>query len=467
MRQSLYSFEDCLSGGRPKAAAAAEALKRIFPGVVAHGVQLAIPMPGHPIAETEVAQVGGWAVGPVWAVGEAEAAHYDLAPARLPSRQPPPGLTSALPPALAGVQVRRDIAALEVLVDTHDAAFLLMDTRESRWLPTLLCAARGRLAINAALGFDGFMVMRHGAPLPPTEVAGVEAAATGAGLEAAAPAAAAGAGSECEQRQQQQAEASFARQAADVGSEEPRLQALSLGAAAGGGDLPSSSCAAASQQQALPPPQASTAAAGAAGEASAAAAAARGPAGRLGCYFCQDVVAPLNSTLDRSLDQQCTVARPGLSAIAGALAAELLAAVVAHPLGAAAPAAGSQASRHLSAEHELPLGEVPHMIRGQLGGFSQMCLAGQAFRQCTACSPAVVGEYRQRGHDFLLQVGLLKVWVGCLLWWAGAGAGPGAGQRHYGFQLCVCCRRNRRQCTGCSIAPLAPAPTCPAAPPFL
>lgn len=59
MRQSLFTFEDCLGGGQPKAAAAAEALQRIFPGARARGVQLSIPMPGHPIAEGEVAQVGG------------------------------------------------------------------------------------------------------------------------------------------------------------------------------------------------------------------------------------------------------------------------------------------------------------------------------------------------------------------------------------------------------------------------
>ena len=57
VRQSLYNFEDCLEGGAPKAEAAAEALRRVFPGVVARGVQLAVPMPGHPIADAELAQV--------------------------------------------------------------------------------------------------------------------------------------------------------------------------------------------------------------------------------------------------------------------------------------------------------------------------------------------------------------------------------------------------------------------------
>ena len=51
VRQSLFDFEDCLGGGRPKAEAAAEALKKIFPGADSRGIQLAIPMPGHPVRE--------------------------------------------------------------------------------------------------------------------------------------------------------------------------------------------------------------------------------------------------------------------------------------------------------------------------------------------------------------------------------------------------------------------------------
>lgn len=34
VRQSLFTYEDCLNGGKPKAVAAADALRRIFPGVV-------------------------------------------------------------------------------------------------------------------------------------------------------------------------------------------------------------------------------------------------------------------------------------------------------------------------------------------------------------------------------------------------------------------------------------------------
>ena len=52
VRQSLFTFQDCLEGGKPKAKAAADALKQIFPAVNAEGVTLSIPMPGHPISES-------------------------------------------------------------------------------------------------------------------------------------------------------------------------------------------------------------------------------------------------------------------------------------------------------------------------------------------------------------------------------------------------------------------------------
>lgn len=114
VRQPLFTFQDCVGGKTGKATRAAEALIEIYPGVNAKGYDMTVPMAAHPFSEAQE-----------------------------------PG-------------VKRDYEVLKELFETHDAIFLLMDTRESRWLPTVMGKSMGKIVMNAALGFDTYVVMRHG-----------------------------------------------------------------------------------------------------------------------------------------------------------------------------------------------------------------------------------------------------------------------------------------------------------------
>ena len=239
VRQPLFNFQDCQNGGKRKATRAAEALQEIYPGVESEGHVMSVPMIGHPVTDS--------------------------------------------------VKTKGEFEKLQSLIDEHDVIFLLMDTRESRWLPTVMGKAAGKIVMNAALGFDTYVVMRHGAK-------------------------------------------------AETETQE-----------------------------------------------------------ELGCYFCNDVVAPQDSMQDRTLDQQCTVTRPGVAAIASALLVEVLVSVLQHPDGprAAAP----KTANDDSGDHALGL--VPHQIRGFLSNFTNVNVVGRSYDCCSACSDKVVNAYKEDGWSFI------------------------------------------------------------------
>lgn len=56
-----------------------------------------------------------------------------------------PGHPIPAAPANLSEQARSDVKKLETLIDDHDVVFLLMDSRESRWLPTMLGKAKNKV----------------------------------------------------------------------------------------------------------------------------------------------------------------------------------------------------------------------------------------------------------------------------------------------------------------------------------
>lgn len=268
VRQPLFKFKDCQNGGAPKAETAAEALREIYPGVNAKGICMSVPMAGHIITDDG--------------------------------------------------KVKGDFEALRDLIDAHDAIFLLMDTRESRWLPTVMAKAAGKIVINAALGFDSYMVMRHGVRLD-----------------------------------------SDAKKSAQSGEE-------------------------------------------------------------LGCYFCTDVVVPADSLKSTTLDQQCTVTRPGVAPIASALAVELLVSILQSPQRArvTAPEMGPRGGAHgaapaisTPAASAHPLGTVPHQLRGFMSNWQTMIIKGPAYDCCSACSSPILNAYTRDGWDFVKRAIIEKGYV--------------------------------------------------------
>lgn len=224
VRQSLYTFEDSTNVNENyKALLAAKKLKDIFPMADSKGYNLHIPLPGRTLIDER-----------------------------------------------AEKNYKENLELLEEQIKSHDVIFLLTDSRESRWFPTVIATANNKKVVTAAIGFDSYLVMRHGTK-----------------------------------------------------------------------------------------------------------------ENKLGCYFCTDIVSPTDTSGSRTLDQQCTISRPGVSMICSGMAIELAMSLMNDALNDK---------------------EVPHQIRGSLLNYSMQQFSHGCNKNCVACSEGVVGDYLNNREKFLINI---------------------------------------------------------------
>ena len=228
VRQSLYTFEDSKNvGNNSKAILAAEKLKKIFPMVDAKGFNITIPLPGRTLIDEKAKE-----------------------------------------------EYFKNLEILENQIKECDIMFLLTDSRESRWYPTVIAKAYNKLVITAAIGFDSYLVMRHG-----------------------------------------------------------------------------------------------------------------NNENKLGCYFCTDISTPGDTSGNRTLDQQCTISRPGVSMICSGLATEL------------AMSCGNSALNKSDEEED-----IPHQLRGNLINYEMQHFNFKYNTNCVACSDNIVKTYKEDRLNFAIGV---------------------------------------------------------------
>jgi ubiquitin-like modifier-activating enzyme ATG7 len=226
-RQSLYHPEDV---GKPKAKTAAINLKKIYKMANTKGIALTVPMPGHKYDDDK--------------------------------------------------KLLKDMELLDQTIREHNAVFLLTDTRESRWLPTLLTSTYSNImCFTCAIGFDTFVAMRHGL---------------------------------------------FADE-----NQTPELA----------------------------------------------------------CYFCADTLEPSDTITDASMDERCTVSRPGVSAMAAAFVSELLIACLVH--------------KQKLSDCFTGLPKIPQQIRGDLSTFSLNTHIAYKSECCIACSTTIFNHFSKNPITFV------------------------------------------------------------------